>query len=83
MLVNWLAVETPAYFENIFSVPHSVPHDRLLFYGVNGQFIVSLARVTAASDENGQGIRDMTIIRPPRRLSPLKRPNGPGTATTR
>ena len=65
MLVDWLAVETLAYLENTFSVHHSVAHDRLLFYGVNGQFIVSLARVTAANDENGQGIRDMTIIRPP------------------
>jgi hypothetical protein len=51
MLIDWLAVETLAYFETIVPVQHSVPHDPLLFYGVNGQFVVHLVRVTAGTDE--------------------------------
>jgi len=51
MLVDWLAVQTLTHFKKTFSVQHSVPHDRPLFHGVNGQFVVSLVRVTAATDE--------------------------------
>ena len=51
MLLDWLAVETLAYIEKTFSAQHSLPHDRLLFYGGNRQFVVSPVRVTADTDQ--------------------------------
>ena len=51
MLADWLAIETLAHFERTYPVQHSVPHDRLLFYGVNGQFVVRLVPVTEATDD--------------------------------
>ena len=66
MLLDWLAVETLAYIEKTFSAQHSLPHDRLLFYGGNRQFVVSPVRVTAATDQVARtGHSYMTINGPP------------------
>jgi hypothetical protein len=84
MLLDWLAVETLAYIEKTFSAQHSLPHDRLLFYGGNRQFVVSLVRVTAATDQvarTGHSLYDNQ--RTPRRQSPLEKPKSLGTTTTR
>lgn len=84
MLVDWLAVEMLACFEKTFQVQHSLPHNQLLFYEVNGQFVVRLVPVTVATEEIARpGHSPNDNPRTPQTTGPAQEINRPDTATTR